>query len=178
MGVSGRLLGSSPLALVAPLNETIRRLDPQLALDGVMTMERRVAGSVAQPRLYASLLGGFAATALLLAALGVASVLWHAVEQRRREIGVRLAVGAQRGDIMRLVMQEGMKLAAAGAVLGLAVSAYATRLLESLLFGISRFDLPTFLAAPTLLLIVAALAAAVPAWRAARVNPIATLREE
>ena len=167
-----------PLALVPALGETIRRLDPQLALDGVMTMERRVAASVAQPRLYASLLGGFAATALLLAALGVAGVLGHAVEQRRREIGVRLAVGAQRGDIMRLVMREGMMLAAAGALLGLAAAAYATRLLESLLFGISRLDLPTFLAAPTILLAVAALAAAIPAWRAARVNPIATLREE
>ena len=79
---------------------------------------------------------------------------------------------------MRLVMGEGMKLAAGGALLGLAASVYATRLLESLLFGISRLDLPTFLAAPAILMAVAALAAAVPAWRAAHVNPIATLREE
>jgi len=167
-----------PLAWVPALRARIRQLDPSLALGNVMTMERRVAASVAQPRLYAALLGAFAALALTLAAVGIYGVLAYSVALRQREIGVRMAVGARRSDVVRLVLGQGMRLTVAGLLIGLAAAAGLAPALESLLFGVAPRDLATFLAVPLLLAAVAGVACALPAARAASLSPVETLRTE
>lgn len=124
------------------------------------------------------LLTVFAALALLLSAVGLYAVLSYMVVQRTLEIGVRMAVGAQSADVLRLVLQRGMSLAAAGLALGVAGSIVLTRFLSGMLCGVHRFDVITFVAASAVLLIVSMLASGVPAHRAARLDPIKTLREQ
>ncbi len=168
--------GGDPLALVAPLRRAVLDLDPDLPLDSVMTMEARLAASVARPRFYATLLGVFAALALGLAAVGVYGLLSYTVSMRYREIGVRIALGADRRAILKLVVGQGLALAGAGAAVGLAASALVTRFLRTLLFGVEATDPLTFTAVPVLLLAVAAAACCAPARRATRVDPIEALR--
>jgi putative ABC transport system permease protein len=143
-----------------------------------MTMEQRLANTTASRRLNTALLGSFAGVALLLAVVGIYGVMSYAVTQRRREIGVRMALGAQRDDVSRLVIGEGMKLALIGALLGLGGALALTRLLKTLLFGVSATDPLTFIVIAALLIMVALLACWIPARRATKVDPLIALRHE
>ena len=125
-----------------------------------------------------TLLAGFAGAALLLAAIGIYGVISYAVAQRTREIGVRLALGAQRRDVTRLVMRQGLRLTVAGIVLGTVVAVGASRVLSTLLYGVTAGDPLTYMGVAALLGLVAAIAAHVPARRAARVDPMVALRAE
>ncbi|HXH07528.1 MAG TPA: ABC transporter permease [Vicinamibacterales bacterium] len=167
-----------PLGLVPVLREAVRSLDPELPLENVATMEARLEASVARPRFYAALVGALAVLAGLVACTGVYGVFAQIVAQRRREFGVRLALGADRGDILRLVLLRGLAVVAAGLSLGLLAAAGTMRLLRGLLFGVTAGD-PSVYAAVALLLGVLALAACyAPARRAARVQPADVLRQE
>lgn len=165
-----------PLAIVAPLRRQVLELDPDLPLDTVMTMEARVAASVARPRFYATLLGVFAALALGLAAVGIYGLLSYTVSMRYREIGVRLALGADRRAVMGLVVGQGLTLAGLGLAAGLPAAFAATRVLRSLLFGVAATDPVTFTFVPLALVAVALAACYGPARRATRVDPMAALR--
>jgi putative ABC transport system permease protein len=143
-----------------------------------MTMEQRLANVTTSQRLNTVLLGSFAGVALLLAVVGIYGVMSYAVTQRRREIGVRMALGAQRGDVSRLVIGEGMKLVLSGTLLGLGGALALTRLLKTLLFGVSATDPLTFIVIAALLIIVALVACWIPARRATKVDPLIALRHD
>jgi predicted permease len=167
-----------PLVLVPVLRETVRALDPELPLENVATMEARLEASVARPRFYAALVGGLAALALLVACTGVYGVLSQMTAQRRREFGIRAALGADRGDLLRLVLARGLAAVAAGVVVGLPAAALASRVLRDLLFGVEPGD-PVVYAGVALLVAAAGLAACyLPARRAAGVAPAEVLRYE
>ena len=166
------------LAVVPFLREAVTATDPQARLDSVMTMEAQLSSAVAAPRFYAVFVGSFAGFALLLAVLGIFGLLSYTVAQRRGEIGIRMALGARRGDILALVARQAAVLVAVGAATGMAGAAASSRVLESLLHGVSSDDLLTFVAAPLVLLAVALVACWLPARRATRVNPIEALRFE
>jgi putative ABC transport system permease protein len=167
-----------PGELVQPLSQLVSQLDPGLPIFRVRTMERLAAEAVAQPRLYLMLLSVFAAASVLLAAIGIYGVLAHGVSQRTREIGLRLALGADRGRVLRMVVGQALALAVAGLALGLACAAGLSRLLRGLLFGVGPADLPTYFGVVAGLALVALVASVLPAVRAARVDPIAALRTE
>jgi len=156
----------------------VANLDPELPVYGVASMRSLVDRSVAQPRFRTSLIGLFAATAVLLAALGAYGLLSYAVRQRTREMGIRLALGAQRQDVLGLVMKDGMRLAGIGALLGLAGALLLGRLLSGMLYGISPSDPATYLSVTALILVVALVACFIPARRATRVQPTEALRSE
>ena len=175
--VAVRTTGDS-LAVVPFLREAATATDPQARLDSVMTMDARLSTAVAEPRFYAVFVGSFAGVALLLAALGIFGLLSYTVAQRQGEIGIRMALGARRGDILALVGRQAAVLVAVGAATGMAGAAAASRVLESLLHGVATDDLLTFAAAPLVLVAVALVACWLPARRATRVNPIKALRFE
>jgi putative ABC transport system permease protein len=133
---------------------------------------------VAQPRVYLLLLSLFAAVAVLLAALGIYGVLMHAVAQRTREIGIRLALGARRGEVIRLVVRQALGVALAGLAMGLVAAAGATRLMTGLLFHIAPTDAPTYAVVAVALFAVAVVASYLPARRAARIDPVKALKYE
>ena len=167
-----------PLAVIPFLEQAVAAAHPGAALDDVMTMDARLSAAIEQPRFYAVFVGCFAALALFLAAFGIYGLLSYTVSQRRREIGVRMALGAQRNDILALVVRQGSALVAAGAVLGLAAAAASARILESFLYGIATDDPLTFAAAPLVLVAVALAACWLPGLRATRINPMDALRVE
>jgi putative ABC transport system permease protein len=167
-----------PAGLISAVRGVVAEVEPNQAIHNVMTMEQRLANATTSRRLNTVLLGSFAGLALLLAVVGIYGVMSYAVTQRRREIGVRMAMGAQTGDVLRLVIGEGMKLVLSGALLGLGGALALTRLLKTLLFGVSATDPLTFIAVAALLIIVASLACWIPARRATKVNPIIALRHE
>ena len=173
-----RARGGDPAALTAAVQREIRRADPSLATYRVMTLERLVAQSFWDRRLYGMMFGGFALIALVLAGVGVYGVMSYSVAQRTREIGVRMALGAQVGDVLRLVVGKGLALAAIGIVAGIAGAFGLTRVLAGFLFGVSATDPLTFLAIPLFLGGIALLASYLPARRAARVDPTVSLRYE
>ena len=151
-------------------------MDPGVPLDNVAPMEERLYASVAQPRHWTALLGSFAAAALVLAAVGIFGMLSYTVRTRQREIGVRMALGARRQEVVRLIVRRGLLHAALGTALGLAAALAATRGLASSLFGVSATD-PATLAAVTLLLLGVALVACwLPARRAAAIDPVDAIR--
>ena len=143
-----------------------------------MTMDARLSARVAQPRFYAVFAGSFAALALFLAAAGLYGLLSYSVAQRRREIGVRMALGAQRRNIVALVVRQGAALVVAGTVAGLLAAAAASRILESFVFGVTTHDQVAFVGAPLSLAAIALLACWLPARRATRIDPMETLRAE
>ncbi len=167
-----------PVVAVPFLREAAAATSPNASIDDVMTMDARLSAAVAQPRFYAVFVGFFAALALFLASFGIYALLSYTVSQRRRELGVRMALGAQRSDVLALVVRQGAGLVAAGILLGLLASAGSARLLESLLFGIATDDLPVFAAAPLVLAFVALVACWLPGRRAAGIDPMGALRME
>jgi putative ABC transport system permease protein len=165
-------------ALVAPARQVIRSVDPALAVSDVITMEQVLGEASAPQRFSATVLAGFAAGALLLASIGLYGVLAFSVGQRTREIGVRLALGADRGEVIGLVLRQGMTLVGIGLVLGAAGAAAAGRLMTSLLYQTGTYDRITYATVPALLAIVSLIACYLPARRAASVAPIVALRAE
>jgi predicted permease len=167
-----------PMALANPVRAAVRELDPGLAVFGVEPLERTFARSVGQERFTTLLTGLFAALALVLATVGVHGVLSYSVAQRTREIGIRMALGAERDRVVRLVVAQGLAPAAAGMALGVAGAAGLSRLLASLLFGVSATDAAVFGGVVAVLACVTLLASWLPARRASRVDPASALRSE
>ena len=167
-----------PTRLVEPVRRTIQEVDPEQPAARVFTLESELAKSAAPQRDSAVLLGAFAAVALALAAVGLAGVMAFLVAHRTHEIGVRVALGAERGDVLRLVVGEGVRLVVIGVVIGLVGAVAVTRVLASFLFGVTPTDPVTFLIVPLVLVVIALGAAAVPARRAAEVDPMVALRYE
>jgi putative ABC transport system permease protein len=170
-----RSLGD-PHVLAAAAAAVVRDIDPTQPVAELRTMDRVVADTVARPRLILFLLGGFAGVALLLAALGLYGIISYAVAQRRHEIGVRVALGAQPGDVLGLVVRQGMRLTVRGLAVGLVAALASTRVMASLLFGVGTTDLPTLVGVSAFLAAVALLASYLPARRASRVDPMTALR--
>jgi putative ABC transport system permease protein len=141
-------------------------------------MDQVFAAAISQERFQALLLGLFAALALILACVGLYGVISYAVAQRTHEIGVRMALGARPGDVLKLVLRQGMWLTIAGLVVGIAIGSVATRVLSDMLFGVTPRDPLTFVGVPALLLLVAFLACYIPARRATRIDPLVALRWE
>jgi ABC-type antimicrobial peptide transport system permease subunit len=168
----------SPAGMAASLRQTVRRAYPEQPISELMTMEERVSESMAEPRLYTSLLGIFAAIALALTSIGVYGIMAYSVGQRVREIGIRMALGAQRADVLRAVMRTGLILVAGGAAAGIVGAWITSRYIESMLYGVPPRDPLTFVAAPLLLLLVAAIACWFPAKRATSIDPNYALRGE
>jgi putative ABC transport system permease protein len=170
--------GGDPSALVPAVRRAVRAVDKDQPLAGIRTMEELLERSVGQRRLSMLLLGVFAGIALLLASVGIYGVMSYAVTQRSHELGVRMALGAARGNVLRLVMRQGMLLCAAGVVLGLLGALALTRLIAGQLYQVPATDPVTFAAVALLLTGVASVATLVPALRATRVDPVVALREE
>jgi putative ABC transport system permease protein len=164
--------------LIDPMRAAIASLDPALAVAEVTTMAQVMADASAPQRFSTVLLGAFAAGALLLAAIGLYGLLAFTVRERRREIAVRLALGAQPPEIRRMVIGHGLKLVAIGLVLGVGISYGVGRAISSLLYQTEGHDIVTFGTVPIVLLLMAVIACTLPAYRAARVEPMAVLRTE
>jgi predicted permease len=163
-------------SLARTAEETVRSLDRNLPVSNVVTMEQVIADTLWQPRFNLQLIGIFAALAMTLAAIGLYGVMSYSVAQRTREVGLRMALGAQRRDVLKLVVGQGMKLALAGVALGLIASVALTRLMEKLLFEVSATDFSTFSVIAVLLTLVALVACWIPARRATKVDPMVALR--
>jgi putative ABC transport system permease protein len=168
----------APEQLIASVRRQAQAVDPNQPIDGIRTLEQLRAESIAPERLNLTLLGVFAAIALVLALVGIYGVISWSVTQQTREIGVRMALGAQTGAVMRLVVGRGMKLVGVGVALGLAGALLLTRLMTALLFGVGATDPVTFVFITLLLAGVALLACLVPARRATKVDPMVVLRSE
>jgi putative ABC transport system permease protein len=167
-----------PLRIAPTLRAAMKEIDPAGAVDDIAPLTARMSASMGQPRFAAAVLGAFALVALGLAATGLYGVLSYQVLQRRREMGVRAALGATRSNLVRLVIREGLLVTIAGLALGLGAAMLLTRLMSGLLFGVQPIDAPSFIGAPLVLLIVALIACLLPARRAARVDPAEALRAE
>ncbi|MCW5556578.1 MAG: ABC transporter permease, partial [Verrucomicrobiae bacterium] len=167
-----------PSSLAASLRQAVSEVDPALPVFDVRTMKARISDSLAGRRFPLLLLGGFAALALLLAGIGIYGVIAYLVTERTREIGIRMALGAQQRNVLALVVGQGMRLALAGVGIGLAAALALSRVLRTLLFEVQPTDPLTFATIPLLLVTVALLACWLPARRAARVDPTEALRSE
>jgi putative ABC transport system permease protein len=177
MTVVVRTLGE-PMSVAAALRSEIKASDKNLAIARLTTMNALVSSSITQQRFLFLLLAAFAAVALALAALGTYGVMSFAVTQRTHEIGIRLALGARNINVFSLIIKTGMTLAIAGAVIGLAGAFALTRLMSSLLFGVTTTDTATFVAVSAALVVVAFIACYIPARRATKVDPLVALRYE
>jgi putative ABC transport system permease protein len=178
MLVAVRSVGTQPTSLLQMVRHEIAALDPNVPIAEVRTMDQMVATSVAPWRFTMTLLSAFAGVALLLASVGIYGVLAYAVNQRRREIGIRMSVGAQRRDVLRLFLSQGMALTLSGIAIGLVGAWAATRIMRSLLYSVSPTDPLVFLSVPLTFAVIALLASFLPARTATRVNPIIALRSE
>ena len=167
-----------PMSLVSAVRSQIRQLDRALPVSDVRTMEDVMDKARSRPRFLTLLLTLFSSLSLTLAALGIYGVISYSVAQRTNEIGIRMALGARSGDVLRLVGATGVRLAAAGIVLGTVGAVALTRTLSGLLFGVSSFDIATFLAMAAILAAVTLLACYIPARRASKVDPLIALRYE
>jgi putative ABC transport system permease protein len=165
-----------PAALASPLRAVVRGLDENVAVSQVATMEDVVAHANGPPRFFLAVLAAFAGVALVLAAVGIYGVMSYTVSRRTHEIGVRIALGARRRDVFRLVVGQGLGLALAGGLVGLAGALALTRLMRSMLYGVGATDVVTFAAVGIVLGVVAVGASALPARRALRIDPMAVLR--
>jgi predicted permease len=169
---------NDPVSHIPDIRATVAGLDPNIGVDAIAPMTALEASSTARERFYAVLLGVFASVAALLAAIGIYGVLAYAVVQRTQEIGVRVALGAQRAQVMTLVMRRGLILTAIGLVLGLAGAAASARYLQSLLFGIAPLDATTFIQVAVAFTAITMLASFLPARRATTIDPIVALRQD
>ena len=169
---------AAPEVAAGSLRQALAHLDPQQAAGEVRTFDQYIARSIATPRFTAILLGAFAALALLLAGFGLYGVMAYSVVQRNREIGIRMALGAQAADVRSLVVSQAVRLGAAGLAIGIAGALAVTRVLDSLLFGVTASDPLTFAAVSAVLVTVLLFAAYLPARRATRVDPIVALRAD
>jgi putative ABC transport system permease protein len=169
---------SDPAALQVPLTRALRKLDPLMPVSNAVTLEDLISGTIARPRFNATMLSLFAALGLLLAAIGIYGVLAYSVAQRTQEMGIRMALGADPRDVLRLVVRDGMKVAVIGIVIGIAVALASTRLMESLLYGVEARDVYVFAIVAAALGLVALAASWIPARRATLVNPMVALRPE
>jgi predicted permease len=167
-----------PAAVARDLVAKIREMDPTITVFDVQTMTSRMSSSMARQRFSTIMLGSFAMFALLLAVVGVYGVMSHLVAQGSHDIGVRMALGAERSRILGMVLRQGLLLTTAGSVIGLIGAFALTRVMASLLFGVSTTDLATFASVPLILIGTAALASYIPALRATRVDPVVALRDE
>jgi predicted permease len=167
-----------PVATIGAIREAVRKIDPNLPLMNVSTQVEQVEKRLGQERVFAQAYALFGALALLLASVGLFGLMSYSVARRTNEIGVRMALGAQRQDVVRLVMGESMTLVIVGVAIGLTAAVAASRLVASLLFGLAATDLPTMLAAIMVLFVVSAIAGYLPARRAARVDPLVALHYE
>jgi putative ABC transport system permease protein len=167
-----------PATLVVPIERALRFVDPAQSGSGAKTMEQLLADSVAQPRFYSLLLGGFAALALVLAIIGIYGVVSYSVAQRTHEMGIRIALGAMTQDVLILVMGQAMMLVFFGGVIGLGSALALTRLLTKFLFDVTATDPTTLGAVALLIAVVALLACYIPARRATKVDPLVALRYE
>ncbi len=168
-----------PLTTVAPtIRAAVRDIDPTVPVARLREMDAVVAQSIERPRLLAQLLSAFAGLALLLAAIGTYGVLAYMVAERRREMGIRLALGATRGRVLGQVMKQGLVLAGTGVVVGLFAALGLTRLLTTLLFEVQPADPMTVAIVIPSIVVIAAMACWFPAWRASRIDPSVALRAE
>jgi len=169
---------SEPEALIGAVRQEIRAVDREVAIGKVRTMTQMMSATLAERRFALLLLGGFAAVALSLAAIGIYGVMAYAVAQRTREIGIRMALGAQTSDVLRLIIKQGLSLALIGVATGLVGAFALTRLMTDLLFGVSATDPLTFIAIALFLTLIMLLACWIPARRATQVDPMTALRRE
>jgi ABC-type antimicrobial peptide transport system permease subunit len=165
-------------SLTTQIQKEVLAVDPLLAVSNVRTMEQVLASSIAQQNFNMMLLTIFGATALTLAAIGIYGLMSYSVEQSTHDIGVRLALGADRHDILSLVVSRGMRLAVIGLVIGVAAAAASVRVLSGMLYGVGRFDVTSFAVVVGLLGVTALLACYLPARRAMGVDPIVALRRD
>jgi predicted permease len=166
----------APAALSQTIERVVREMDPAVPVVRLRDMEAVFAESIQRPRFLAQLLGLFGALALVVAAVGTYGVIASLVAERRRELGIRLALGANRSGVLAHVMREGLLLTAIGVVVGLAGAVGLSRLIASLLFGVTPTDVPTVAGVTATMIIVAVVACVLPAWRASRLDPNAVLR--
>lgn len=169
---------AEPTLATSTVLGALKQLDPLLPAYRVMSMDANIERSYWQQALYGKMFGAFAMIALVLAAVGVYGVISYAVSQRTQEIGVRVALGAQRGDVLRLIVGHGALLGGIGIALGLAGAIGVTRFLRTMLFGVSPFDPVSFIGVSAVLTTIALLASYIPARRAAKVDPVEALRYE
>jgi ABC-type antimicrobial peptide transport system permease subunit len=166
----------APQSITSAVRAQIAMVDLDQPVTKIQTVEELMDGSRSQPRFTMLLLGGFSATALALAVIGIYGVLSYSVAQRRQEFGIRLALGAEHADILRLVVRQGLMLAIAGIAIGLMASLLLTRLMSSMLYKVGTLDLATFLLTPLVFLCITLFASYLPARRATKVDPIEALR--
>ena len=167
-----------PSALAAPIRRIVQAIDPTQPLFDVELLESRVSQSLAERRERAAVLGTFAALALLIAVVGIYGVMSYSVTRRTHEIGIRMALGARRSDVLRMVVASGLRMAAFGMAMGLAGALFITRILKTFLYGIGPTDGTTFFLVSAILGAAALLASYLPARRAASVDPMSALRQE
>jgi ABC-type antimicrobial peptide transport system permease subunit len=170
--------GQDVLVLGTPIQKLIGSLDANLPIKNVLTMDQIIGQSTANSNFSATLVLSFAAISLLLAAVGLYGVLAYLVTQRTAEIGIRMALGAKRDGVLRLMLIDGLRPALLGLAIGVAASLSVTRLIGSLLYGTSPLDATVFLSVIVTLLFSATVACLLPAWRASRIDPIFALRTE
>jgi len=169
---------SSPASFAAAISNEVWAIDKDQPVARIRTMEQLLSASVSQPKFRTLLIGVFACVALLLAAVGIYGVISYSVTQRTHEFGIRMALGARQGSILKMVVGQGLRLALIGTGIGLAGAYFATQVLSSLLYGVSATDLLTFVYISLLLTGVALLASYIPARRATKVDPMIALRYE
>ena len=170
--------GGDPNALVPSLRAAVREIDPNVALQQVQTFDEAVSRSLWRQRLQSNVLSIFAALSLGLACLGLYGVISYAVAQRTRELGVRVALGATRRNVLMLVFGESGRLVLSGVAVGLTAAYFSARILRTLLYGVEATDVPTFAFVAGVLGVISLVAAAIPARRAARVDPIVAMRAD
>jgi putative ABC transport system permease protein len=169
---------TTPESLVSPIREIVAQLDKEQPIAKIATMDQLVGNSLARSRFTTVLLSCFAGVALVLACIGIYGVMAYSVAQRTQEIGIRMALGAQHADVLRMLLKQGCRLAASGVAIGIAAAVAVARLMTTLLYGVSPGDPLTFLGVAVLLACVALLACYIPARRAMRVDPLVALRYE